>query len=299
MAATEDFLQLGVQALRIADSEPMLPPELERQIFEIAGLAYPGMIPTFLCVARRIQVWIEPLLYRVVWVDIPTHAAKTEAIRTAMKSKPSSFFHAVHHLFIDSSSELSRQEARDLLRLCAKVTNFAVIGDFSESGLLPILAEMQIERLSTCLHDLFGSPSDVDLAHPLFLSITHLDIFANLAEPYMYAQLATLPSLTHVCLNGDVGWDIFRTLLSDCKMLVLLVDLWQPHSDPRAEAFAAEAPFQDDRFVVGVYNKYWVDWEAGAEGREDFWAKAEAFVARKRSGEVKESLYWAGLLTQE
>jgi hypothetical protein len=39
--------------------------------------------------------------------------------------------------------------------------------------------------------------------------------------------------------------------------------------------------------VVLDYKK---DWETGARGGDDFWTRAEAFVARKRKGEIESAI---------
>ncbi|KAJ6594717.1 hypothetical protein B0H19DRAFT_1247370 [Mycena capillaripes] len=88
-------------------------------------------------------------------------------------------------------------------------------------------------------------------------------------------------------------WDIFRVVLSGCKGLTLLVALWPRQTGSDAEEFSAQTPFRDARFVVATSASYWEDWVAGAEGRNDFWT-AEAFVARKRRGEIADSRYWMG-----
>ncbi|KAJ7762894.1 hypothetical protein B0H16DRAFT_1528085 [Mycena metata] len=46
--------------------DPAFPPELERLVFEMAAHARPPTIPTFMRVARRVKIWVEPLLYRTL-----------------------------------------------------------------------------------------------------------------------------------------------------------------------------------------------------------------------------------------
>jgi hypothetical protein len=210
-----------------------------------------------------------------------------------MHSKPADFFKAaVRHLFLDGSSEFSEEEAEILLRLCQNLVTFAATGVFSRPRQLPILAGMHVRRLSGCLNKLFGSRDAVDFGHPLFLSITHLDVFVDLADAAMYTRLAAIPALTHLCLNGVIAWDIFHGLLADCSTLKLLVNVWNHQSASPAEKFADATPFVDARFVVATFMDYWADWEAGAEGRKDFWVAAEEFVARKRRGEIPGTFPW-------
>ncbi|KAJ6476755.1 hypothetical protein C8R47DRAFT_1220237 [Mycena vitilis] len=79
---------------------PVLPAELEREIFEVASLSWPRSIPRFMLVAWRVYAWVEPLLYRVVIVDDRdksspgTHplAIKSSILLSLIDTKPSSFF---------------------------------------------------------------------------------------------------------------------------------------------------------------------------------------------------------------
>ncbi|KAK7033744.1 hypothetical protein R3P38DRAFT_2914725 [Favolaschia claudopus] len=48
--------------------EPVLPPELEREIFETAAHLDRSDIPTLLLVYRRVHEWIEHLLYRSITI---------------------------------------------------------------------------------------------------------------------------------------------------------------------------------------------------------------------------------------
>ncbi|KAJ6550049.1 hypothetical protein B0H19DRAFT_1160293 [Mycena capillaripes] len=61
-----------------AVGDAILPPELERLIFEIAALESPKSMPALILVARRVQIWIEPLLYGVLAL---TPGAKTQRIQ--------------------------------------------------------------------------------------------------------------------------------------------------------------------------------------------------------------------------
>ncbi|KAJ7085886.1 hypothetical protein C8R44DRAFT_821313 [Mycena epipterygia] len=280
------------------DEPSGFPVELEREIFETTALMHPNAIPSLLRVAHRVLTWIEPLLYRVVRVDnYPPYSDIAAAVLSAAKSKPPGFLHtAVRHLFLDSSATWSQDDATQVLNLCTGIVNLAAIGRFSNPTLLPFLAHIQVQRLAVCLDDLFGGYRSIDMAHSLFASITHLDIFdtVNCEETCMQicAHLPRLPALTHLCLNNEVPWDTIAGLLADCARLELLVELW-PYTRARlAYPWAQNAPVRDVRFVVGLYRDYWADWENGAWGRTDFWVLAERFVARKRSGEIEAGYYW-------
>ncbi|KAJ6549951.1 hypothetical protein B0H19DRAFT_184937 [Mycena capillaripes] len=156
------------------DSEPIFPADLEREIFETAARMHPGRIPTFLRVARRVLVWIEPLLYRVVLVN-SRKAGMVHALLNAMTSKPPQFFHAVRYLAVESSRNYPSDDLKRLLSLCKGLTNFTCVHYFSDPTLLPILSELRIQRLFLYLPNLFGTEA-VDLTCPFFPSITHLEM---------------------------------------------------------------------------------------------------------------------------
>ncbi|KAJ7879703.1 hypothetical protein B0H13DRAFT_1571256, partial [Mycena leptocephala] len=53
---------------------PLLPPELERIIFELAAFVNPASMPSLLLVAPRVKIWIEPLLYETLIIT-PNNAS--------------------------------------------------------------------------------------------------------------------------------------------------------------------------------------------------------------------------------
>ncbi|KAJ7465987.1 hypothetical protein FB451DRAFT_1138102 [Mycena latifolia] len=275
--------------------EPAFPVELEREIFETAARLHPSVIPTLLRVARRTLVWIEPLLYRVVCVG-RTVPDQGHNILNATKWKPASFFHdTVRHLLLDPATSLTVEEATEVLKLCTGVVNFAVVGSLSSPALLPVLGNMRVQRLSVSLNSLFGAISSVDPRHPLFAYITHLDILdpdPATSAPHFSTHIPALPSLTHLCLNNFMPWNVIRTLLAECPRLELLANFWAERKYDVAFGRAQNVPVHDVRFVMGLYGNYWADWEAGARGFPDFWSAADDFVAQKRSGAIAADFYW-------
>ncbi|KAJ7904827.1 hypothetical protein B0H13DRAFT_1881616 [Mycena leptocephala] len=82
--------------------------------------------------------------------------------------------------------------------------------------------------------------------------------------------LALLPALTHVRMRA-------KRILASCKRLETLV------LNPTGQE---NLPFIDDhRFVYVVTENYREDWVTGTQGGTDFWAIADAVVAK--NGEAK------------
>ncbi|KAJ7644872.1 hypothetical protein FB45DRAFT_1021613 [Roridomyces roridus] len=263
---------------------PRLPVDLEREIFETAALIHPATAPILLRVARRVQIWIEPLLYRVVV------SYEQSPILRAIKSKPPAFFQtAVRHLCICSMS-WSIEEALDVVRVCRGIVDLALTDQYACSEVLDALADTHVRRMAIPL-----KPLQVDLTHQAFASVTHLDILdsVEVADSNLVANIVGFPSLTHLCLNDDIPWWIVHSVLSQCSELQLLVVAWSSSSDLDLYQWAKENPVQDERLVIVRYWDFWSDWEEAANGQSlDHWSRSQDFVARKRSGDVQKDRYW-------
>ncbi|KAJ6529829.1 hypothetical protein B0H19DRAFT_1274215 [Mycena capillaripes] len=267
-------------------NRPSLPPELEREIFETTAVMHPREIPTLLRVARRVLIWIEPLLYRVIRLS-----KFNVDLMSLLKSKPAAFLqNAVRHLCFDSYGDAG--QAKGILELCTGVVDLALEMAPANPILLPILATMSLRRLSTFLHDLFGD--DINLGHPTFAFLTHLDLLDDDDNhlALILPHIPSLPALTHLALDYKVPRNTVQTLLEKCPRLALLACLWHWHMV--AGYHAAQTPHvYDVRFVIGRCRElYWADWEDCARGRTHLWSLGEDFVARKRSGDIEKTCYW-------
>ncbi|KAJ7766738.1 hypothetical protein B0H16DRAFT_371835 [Mycena metata] len=272
------------------DAEHALPLDLEREIFETAALSYPGTRPTLLRVSRRVLVWIEPLLYRDSSIDSPKIAG---AIARAMELKPSSFFSGnVRHLHIGSASGWSKQTRYAFLRLCPNLVSLSFGYTMQPlNGILPVLAGLLHVRMwRGSLWQFFGGPS-IDASHPFFRTITHMDLLhippnANSAT---VLALDEMPALTHLCLHT---WtvDVISGMLRHCSRLQIFLVLLPSYFSKRMLDTISSA-ITDVRCVVvamGSLN----EWNGWVSHKHDLWAGVEAFVARKRRGEVEISARW-------
>ncbi|KAJ7443153.1 hypothetical protein FB451DRAFT_95501, partial [Mycena latifolia] len=266
-------------------TRPAFPPELEREIFEITALVHPGTIPTLLRVARRVHIWIEPFQYRTVSVGgTSPFSDMGHAILRATRSKPASFFHnAVRHLFLDTSASWTLDEAVEVLKVCTGLEEFASYGNFLDPTLLPILGELPLRRLSTDLYRLFDGYESIDLTHPVFTSLTHLEILDPLYDDdtQMIAYLSALPALTHLRLSDNVPWKHVATLLADCPRLLVLISVFPIMKAPWAVQRARTSPIHDPRFVITIYRIRPSSWEI-YQRSPSTWSLAEDFVTLRR-----------------
>ncbi|KAJ7834154.1 hypothetical protein B0H13DRAFT_1653385, partial [Mycena leptocephala] len=251
-------------------------------IFETTALMYPGETPTLLRVARRVLIWIEPLLYRIVRVEI----YNKDRIMNAIKSKPADFFaKAVRHLCL---SDLTHQEARQILEVCSGVTNLGMAYGIPNPDLLPIITNLPLQRLATSLCDLFR-----EAIVPRHASITHLALFDPSIEDVtqLLTHIPTFPVLSHIAVGSEeVTKDMAQTLLGECPRLMLLIQLW--FSDDEYE-WAQIPHAYDVRFVMALCpENAWRDWEAGAKGLPHFWSRGDDFVTLKRRKEIEGAVWF-------
>ncbi|KAJ7132698.1 hypothetical protein C8R46DRAFT_655608 [Mycena filopes] len=278
------------------EDQPLFPLDLEREIFETTAVLHPGGIPTLLRVARRVLLWIEPLLYRAVRAENNdsvfsenTAGNNFEEPILSLVNKPAEFCRlAVRHLAVlERPFRLPPEELLQLLRRCGGVTHLALRGAFYlDPGILAVLAEMPLQRLIVCVGEL-----GCDLTHPLFASLTHLVMFDWVEESLraLAKQIPTLPALTHLGVFFNVPRQIISPVLPACPRLQLFLILFGRDLGYLA---AKDLPRQDPRVVIGVYGDYWAQWEAGAKDLGDHWSRGDDFLAQERRGEIEDGRYW-------
>ncbi|KAJ7465940.1 hypothetical protein FB451DRAFT_1261431 [Mycena latifolia] len=268
--------------------EPSFPLDLEREIFEMAARIDKTTIPTLLLVCHRVHTWIEPLLYRVLEL---THSDKKllSALESRIQSKPAGFFRSVvRHLFIWNPTRSAR--CQNILEHCSGTVNLCIVGTFG-ADLIPGLSRMRLQRLAFN----WPLPTSLGLDHPLFLSITHLDIWTypedlDRAESWeAWSLLASLPALTHLALSKEVAYAILPQVVGECAHLRVMLIL--THSS-RFETFPSTLAVTDPRVVVTPLGNYVADWTQGAWGGDDMWARADKYIAQKRSGGIPNDSYF-------
>ncbi|KAJ7111323.1 hypothetical protein C8R44DRAFT_985491 [Mycena epipterygia] len=284
------------------DSVPFLPPELERTIFESAAELHPGTILNLLLVSRRVNEWIERLQYNTVTSSGSGTSCRFDVLQRAVRSdlKPASFFHdRVQYLYVDWRNKDGLRSA-EILSACSGIRSLVLLFLVGPS-LLSSLGAMKPQRLGIFLKGIFPTMESTDLSHPMFTFVTHLDIFDSLShdfydfhwpwsDDWSWSNFGLLPALTHLSLLKFRDSDVGTVLLSQCRKLEVLIRMAGSAPHP------SDLPSIDDvRFVSMVVpdRDYEGDWIIGTKGEMDFWARADAFVAKRRRGEVKpDSRYW-------
>ncbi|KAJ7689287.1 hypothetical protein B0H17DRAFT_1135097 [Mycena rosella] len=268
---------------------PFFPSAIEREIFETAAELYPESIAPLVLVAHRAHECdhrIERVKYRTVTSSDDTvgrSLCEVHTLRRAIRAnvKPAGFFHErVRNLFLDC--HLDEEGMREVLSACSGVHSLALF-DVGPSA-LPSLGLMQPRRLYAWLTNLFGGIKLVDLSHPMFARLTHLDLLDEAIADFPWPDFAALPALTHLSLFQLSSTGVIERVLATCPRLAVLIDMQLSLPVP-----ADRLSVDDPRFVcVAVtYLNYKSDWVIGTQGGLDFWARADAFVAKKKRGEIK------------
>ncbi|KAJ7207794.1 hypothetical protein C8J57DRAFT_1403088 [Mycena rebaudengoi] len=254
---------------------PCLPPELEREVFEIAAVRHPETILALVLVAQRVLHWIEPLLYRTL-VLTKTWPREKNALVPISDRASAKFTKYVRNIMDSYPAPCPSP----LLSLCSSISKLALFQP--EPAMLPVLDNMRVQHLSIVLRHLFGG--EIDPGRPLFRGLTHLDLWDDFLDDL---PIADLPALTHLCINNERESSFLLTMFENCDKLHVLVNMYWKQLDLER---ARQAPdlVDDPRFVLMALDsdEYMADWRVGANGGQDFWARADRFVAKRKRGEI-------------
>ncbi|KAJ7155230.1 hypothetical protein C8R46DRAFT_1227175 [Mycena filopes] len=276
-----------------------LPTELEREIFEAAALSNLRSIPRLLLVAWRVKIWLEPLLYRSLSIPgyEPHPHSQSSSVRMSPEdclklldsvSQPSPMRH-VRHLALTKMDSITLR----ILSACPGVVRLALFQPSFPSFVAPI-AQMRLVRLAADVNKLFPGVG-LDSRHSIFAALTHLDLFQLPTSENWAAELCSLPRLTHLSFNHNDLMEFaplpeIAYILAHCAHLEVLVLIFG--TEENRTNFGDCHGFADDpRSVTLVDADYLDDWETGAGGGEDYWARAERFIQTRRSGSPTEGSF--------
>ncbi|KAJ7156508.1 hypothetical protein C8R43DRAFT_998211 [Mycena crocata] len=273
----------------------IFPPELERQIFEISAFLRPVCIPRLMRVAWRVKEWVEPLLYRTIVIDVRPidglPACSRDTFRHITRTKSAAFLrNSVRNVI--ASDVLQPRLFKEIISAFTGLENLHIQG----RGLF--IPSVDVDDLQ--LRHFYGDIRfDMEalrnpLRDPGFANITHLELINGLNRSGIgahmhYDVLGRLPRLTHLAFDLLLPVQACTGLLQACKLLAALIFL-----DPGApRSYAALTLLAiEPRFVMIAHPKYQEDWQRGALTGVDFWARADAFIQMRRSGQVAQTTFF-------
>ncbi|KAJ7828745.1 hypothetical protein B0H14DRAFT_2594455 [Mycena olivaceomarginata] len=219
----------------------------------------------------------------------PREAAPKDGIRRRTQS-PSFLHNSVRHLFFSTDTSIW-ELIQECLLGCTRIISLFILGPWKPEFLL-VLEKLRPQTLYLSVPLSTSEWAQSTLNQSLFLSITHLELlrgddYDNGTTWEDWAQLATLPSLTHLCLSEPLARDILSPSVIACPRLVVAIGSFGDSDQTNAREFAQGLTISDPRLVIMAILINKEDWEIGAQGGDDFWSRAEGFVARKRRGEIE------------
>jgi hypothetical protein len=165
-----------------------------------------------------------------------------------------------------------------ILTACSRVTNlfthFHAAPHLGALGALNCLHRLTID--ATALME----PSAVTVPHPMFRTVTHLDLttFEPVPVHALCARLSCMPHLTHLALNSSSHIAALNSgLRADARLDARLECIVRLYSGAIDRIRATPTPLSDDgRFVcIKQTTDFRLDWLRGADSGEDYWALAE------------------------
>jgi hypothetical protein len=204
-------------------------------------------------------------------------------------SKPGSFFHRhVRHVFI---ADTPINDIQTILSVCTGIQDLMI--SIQAESITRTIAALKPRRLSLFWEYILGYTNP---RQPMFSFLTHFHILDFLSVTRrstvpVPSFLAQLPVLTHFAASwnppvGDGFPAVAREILAACEALQVFV--LYPYWEPKLRSL----PSNDDVRVVYMhlgreYQHLWDGWLAQTRGGIDFWARADAFVEKKRHKEIQ------------
>ncbi|KAJ7777018.1 hypothetical protein B0H16DRAFT_945806 [Mycena metata] len=264
-------------------SSPILPPELEREIFERTAYMCPQDISSLFLVSQRVNEWIAGIRYRTVTPNGVHSSCPFRVLQRAIQSnsRPLSFFRAhVRHVVMSYSCirDETSETVEQVFSAFSGIQHFVFTQQLAPF-LLPVLASLRPRRFQAGFDpQLFV---DTQLCESIFTCLTHLALWnltSSMSDPSRCLSFfACTPSLTHLLIND--AFDMVPHILAASESLQVLIDY-----DTVDTGSALDDAGSDDRFVL-MENRGGLG--EGNQGRIDYWARADLFVAKKWRGEIK------------
>ncbi|KAJ7069413.1 hypothetical protein C8F01DRAFT_1112539 [Mycena amicta] len=287
----------------MASTDLVLPRELEREIFEIAGRLHPKFIPTLFRVARRVHIWLKPLLYQVMRLSSSV-LDEGPGLVDMMQSEPEFLRGAVRFLCFHDSLDVHKEKMDELLKLCSRTVDLVLITGFLHYDLSALADMTNLRRLT--IYTLPELCTVID-SHPgIFPRLTHIELSGSFAGPDSEEEnaettrtLALIPTITHLsCASAHlISWTRVQQILDAMPRLIILALIYSPYSAQDKFEHVNEGSVTDTRFVAGTFpedgDDGWLEWEESARGVAlDYWDRAEIFLRRKKKGEVEAKRFW-------
>nr|GAT50993.1 predicted protein [Mycena chlorophos] len=301
---------------------PLLPPELEHKIFELTAIVHPDSKPNLLLVARRVHVWVQPLLWRNLSVPKFDY---TQALRQNPAHARTLLAHTERAIMrIPTWQHDFVYELLPVLSMCPSLTRLA-FDRYSNRihrtlrFLLPTFTKLQ--RLTVHVNLLF----EYEVNTLVLPGVTHLHALDLRSQTFRIMQWLhnAFPALANVAFNDLRPREIREVLRPrhtaqaqthwhpGGQLKIILnrmspptrgsegLGLFIPFTVDLPPEFADEDwQFGDIEAELGVPTprrfvmKWNTSWTDGVDDAPNMWTRAEEFLQRKRRGEIAPECFW-------
>ncbi|KAF7317629.1 hypothetical protein MKEN_00850300 [Mycena kentingensis (nom. inval.)] len=272
-------------------SDPRLPRELERAIFELAALRRPRSIPVLMLVAWRVKEWLDPILFRTLGIgpdSTPFKFPNTAVLRcTFTEFEMLARSHAAVGRSLRNARlwRLNEEQQHALLALTPNVENLYIYPSIQQrvSAAQAPLALVNLLRLSTGIFYLGYqfktlAPTHTCLSHLTHLSVFLDQLFATTPTNEIWRKIAALPALTHVAnsTSSAANASVIISILASAERLRLIVF----HALSPYEERVDSGPLRRGVQVVLLVSTRRLPDELESEfrGAESMWERAERFL---------------------
>ncbi|KAJ7435661.1 hypothetical protein B0H11DRAFT_1937377 [Mycena galericulata] len=244
------------------------PIEMERETFEWAVFLHPVDRLNPMLVARRVQIWLERLLYRSILLR---SAAQTELLLRTLRARSQSFRqNCIRNIAIGPMLSMNCQELQSILCICQGITTLAVLGSPTIEGLENRKKKKKKNR------GLGLQRLTIDPLHMSRLVHDDWEVWAGLD------RLALTHLAFHLYSAGSghsylLPLKILQGALRCCKSLQVLILLY-----PTRLANRDVIEIRDSRFCIDFSSDSVANWYGECRGGDHFWRRADRFTAKKK-----------------
>ncbi|KAJ7626127.1 hypothetical protein FB45DRAFT_1060634 [Roridomyces roridus] len=272
----------------MSDLCPVLPQDLERDIFLITSYTDPQSVPTLMLGAHRVKLWVEPLRFRAMILygtilhrmeprmkDFPF--TNDETFSRLFSIPPATLRDSVRNLCLQ---HVSLPVVEYILSTCDNIQDLSIFPAHHPS-LLDIVGKLRLRHLHCDLQSLFsGIERNYVLAH---IDYTH-SLFSNITHP-------TLPNESLIHLPRPTGPYKFlslvpRTLRACPALRVILFQIITDEWDREVDASITRDPRFVQMALPMTILEHASDWLDGVLTGSDYWARAEEHIKKRIAGEV-------------
>ncbi|TFK73875.1 hypothetical protein BDN72DRAFT_834204 [Pluteus cervinus] len=258
---------------------PRLPPEIEYEIFTLALKLQRKDCTRLMCVAKRVEEWLAPLIYNVL--SFTSVLGKRQTLSTFER-----YGHHVQQILIICHIPITES---DLFKYCP---NIRVLGFWFDVSLnkgvfgLKSLKSLILDDLDFFQTERPSMKTDDIEKKAWFSNITHIVVTTILSRHS--STLRLFPNLTHLMLLSSNSQDILRHILRSyptLKVVVwLLLQITSDETITVIDMNSGPAPKVDDERVVTIDCNFSEQRAKAAKGEveEDVWVVAERTVEERR-----------------